>query len=929
MKNIKNLLLILGFLAILPSSARAQADAVIYEAHVPAVGNYTSFCDSSYHGLGYCELTGRFSFGEEQIVNAITMYDLGCNSMDEPEMLLSYALVNADTDEVAAEVAEGKTFGCTQDYPEGHSIPTTLSVPRTKLESHQDYYLILRASRNERARAYWGVDASNQASFQIHGTAAPKDPVILIPGIMGPSLRRSVDGKEIWPNANEMVLSAQDDHLDDLKLNTDGSQPAGKEAYAEAVIDSVSFSAFGQDLVTQNFYGSLIEQFTDRGYVLGKDLFAVAYDWRLDLKTQVSKLAAAVSSARAQNPGAKISLVAHSMGGLLVKQYLSDAGNALLIDKAVLIGVPQLGAPAMFKVLSYGDNLGFEFPVIQKDILNSAKIKEISQNMPGAYELLPSRAYVSVAGGYIKDFRNGRSGSLSYDESVAHMTSDAADARNSSLIAAAQDFHDNVDLANISGPTVYNLAACGDPSTIGEVRLYDGGKINIAGTEGDGTVPLESAMHDSIGHSRYFISSPTTGIDHGGLVRDGRVVSLIGSLVEGTSPAAFPGLGTTSEACQTGNKIFRFSTHSPVALHVYDSGGRHVGPTSDGNIELTIPGSVYTTLNGNSFAFVPANDEYRVEIDALAAGEFTLKAGVLEGPELVSSANYVDVPLADGDVTARAVFSEDNMAPELELDKDGDSVSDISVQPTAKLFDVAAADSEPPQIIFSGVPTGTIITDTAFVVDFSAFDQLSGVASVTASLDGAPFASGATLSSPLTGKRVIIIQAADNAGHPKLVTAEFEQSAAPANPPPAQPPSGSSGSGGSSGGSGGRSRRPSSASSGRAPGAATSTAQQASRTVTTGTIAKALPACLQVPAGALGRGRANDRAQVVLLQAFLNRELELNIPLTGFFGPITELAVRIFQLKNYADILAPAGLTSATGFVGRYTLAKMQAKACI
>lgn len=78
----------------------------------------------------------------------------------------------------------------------------------------------------------------------------------------------------------------------------------------------------------------------------------------------------------------------------------------------------------------------------------------------------------------------------------------------------------------------------------------------------------------------------------------------------------------------------------------------------------------------------------------------------------------------------------------------------------------------------------------------------------------------------------------------------------------------------------------------------------------------------------LGRGRSNDRNQVVLLQAFLNNELKLNIPLTGFFGPITELATKIFQLTHYFDVLAPVNLTYPTGFVGKYTLLKLQALAC-
>ena len=72
-------------------------------------------------------------------------------------------------------------------------------------------------------------------------------------------------------------------------------------------------------------------------------------------------------------------------------------------------------------------------------------------------------------------------------------------------------------------------------------------------------------------------------------------------------------------------------------------------------------------------------------------------------------------------------------------------------------------------------------------------------------------------------------------------------------------------------------------------------------------------------------GFHNDPAQVKLLQAFLNKELGLSIPVTCFFGPMTEAAVKQFQLKYAAQILAPwlsHGLpdaNSGTGYVYKTT----------
>ena len=55
----------------------------------------------------------------------------------------------------------------------------------------------------------------------------------------------------------------------------------------------------------------------------------------------------------------------------------------------------------------------------------------------------------------------------------------------------------------------------------------------------------------------------------------------------------------------------------------------------------------------------------------------------------------------------------------------------------------------------------------------------------------------------------------------------------------------------------------------------------------------------------LRRGQANSADQVQILQNFLNKDLGLNLPATGFFGPLTESAVNQFQAKYSAIVLRP------------------------
>lgn len=72
-------------------------------------------------------------------------------------------------------------------------------------------------------------------------------------------------------------------------------------------------------------------------------------------------------------------------------------------------------------------------------------------------------------------------------------------------------------------------------------------------------------------------------------------------------------------------------------------------------------------------------------------------------------------------------------------------------------------------------------------------------------------------------------------------------------------------------------------------------------------------------------GRRNDVDEVKKLQTFLNQVLGTKLPVTGFFGSLTDKAVRDFQIKYNTEVLTPwvaYGLPSAntsTGYVYKTT----------
>jgi len=466
------------------------------------------------------------------------------------------------------------------------------------------------------------------------------------------------------------------------------------------------------------------------------------------------------------------------MGTLLVKKYLSNLlpGTSFFINKLVLLGSPQLGSPLAFKVLNYGDNLNFTLGPF--DVLNPNKAKDITQNMPGVYELLPSRRYIQTNGSYVKDFRNGNNQSLSFDQTKQLMLNNASDTRNQSLLNVADVFHQNLDDQPFNANNVYNIVGCLNPSTISEFQVYDNNVVDVKRTSGDGTVPATSALNLLSSNFRnYFALNNETGIDHNGLVSDYRTVELVSNIINNSvDNVNLPqGISTSTADCFTprtqganNETTIEISTHSPVALHVYDSEGRHTGPMPGGDIELGIQGSTYQQIGENSFILVPATTTpYRIVNDSLSSGTFTMKVKGYEGAALTESATYISVPLQSDQTTAELNFSGFQNPLDLELDQNGDGTPESTIPPTAILPESQASDFTPPSIEFYISPEEVELNATA-TISFSVDDDSSGVSTAAATFNGNVVNNGDVVAFPKIKDNILKIEAVDRAGNPAV-----------------------------------------------------------------------------------------------------------------------------------------------------------------
>jgi len=650
----------------------------------------------------------------------------------------------------------------------------TAWTPGGIVYGRSDYNMLWNTFGNPIEPQNFLAGAGNGATVDFYGfsvSVIAKNPVIVVPGILGSRLNRVSDGEEVWPDGNTMFLSSLDSQLDELILFLDGSQNIGYNMNPSEVILNERILLLANKIL----YKNLIDSLVDQKYVLNDTLITFPYDWRLDIQDEAQKLGDTIAAARANSPTGKVDIIAHSMGGLLVKQYLLQATGTNFIDKLIFVGVPNLGAPKALKILNYGDDLGFTFS--NQSVLNPDEVKKISQNMPAIYELLPSRKYLDKAqfNSYVWDFRSvfGNGKILNYNDTSNFL---AAEGRNPILLSMADAFHeqsDNAVMALSPSAKFYTLLGCEAPSpTISGFNIFDNDRFGIRYSDGDGTVPLLSSDSFSEATNKYYVRGKITGADHLGLVSSTSTLELIQNLLGDNPDISLNGISQNPTDCKDQTQLLLIATHSPVKLHVYDDQGRHLGPNQNGDVEFNIPDSGYDIIEHNSFAIVPAGVNYRIVLEATDAGKFDLDVSSLTDFQVQNKITYLNIPLQSANATASLSFVNFNNPPVLNLDNDGDGTADKIIQPTAVLDASSSQDITPPIIIMPTL-SSEIIKETTTTFIFGADDLESGVATTSATLNGMPITSGQTVIFTNLGQNIFHFEAKDFAGNPRVREIKF------------------------------------------------------------------------------------------------------------------------------------------------------------
>src|SRR5512135_27808 len=181
-------------------------------------------------------------------------------------------------------------------------------------------------------------------------------PIVLFPGIMGSRLFFPTSGKywdpddywrmgrwaPIWPFRSD----------DDNRVQLHAREPAG------LIIDTADVSAEERDrgwsTLVWSFYGGLLRVLQD-GVGASGGVYAVGYDWRQDIGWLGEYAADKIDRIQGMAGAKRVAVVAHSMGGLVIRSALSVRPE--LCEKlGVVVHVcqPSAGAVILYRRLLTG-----------------------------------------------------------------------------------------------------------------------------------------------------------------------------------------------------------------------------------------------------------------------------------------------------------------------------------------------------------------------------------------------------------------------------------------------------------------------------------------------------------------------------------------------------------------------------------------------
>ncbi len=491
------------------------------------------------------------------------------------------------------------------------------------------------------------------------------------------------------------------------------------------------FEAFMNDLVAS----STVEMHAWRAY---------PYDWRYDPAAIVNDgtltelpdgsitrvyLENVLQRMASSSATGKVTVVAHSNGGLLAKALLNklqQEGKTTLVDRLILVGTPQWGTPSDIGSMLHGDGQSW----LGGLLLQAAPARAVIEWLPDAYDLLPSAAYFSHVANAAAVFEPGALSGAYATQYGKFVTSSRAlnrfledDGNVHPAVVSENDLYTPATLSSAllgtATATHAVLDAWTPPAGVAVTAIAGWGQETVSGLvyttktvcsmlsadilpslcptpqrlehapiltqDGDDTVVSPSAVGD-VGQKLYFnaktYANVGKNITHQDLMSAVPVQQEIINLLENNRSSTSLYIGPAEPTGGT-NPLIQISSHSPVHLVVSNAAGQQSGvlplPGTDfAGVKKDIPGSAVQVLDDEEYVTVPQNGLYRVTATGYATGTATISIAAVSSAGYASTtAELADVPVA---ASSTISFSVSSGAPgSARVDENGDGKAEFTI----------------------------------------------------------------------------------------------------------------------------------------------------------------------------------------------------------------------------------------------------------
>ncbi len=280
--------------------------------------------------------------------------------------------------------------------------------------------------------------------------------VLFLPGAKASKLHDQ--SNQVWP-----PTPGGDDYRN-LLLDEDGNSI--EDIHTDDPIDEAGLPGPLGTNIYKSFIGDLERLKSDK---IVKDISLYAYDWRQSVE-DIVKNGTQYPNGENKNPieelerladssvSGKVTIVAHSNGGLLAKaimQRLEILNMTDKVDNIIMVSSPQMGTPKAILTMLYGYDEKLPLP----GLITNEEARQIVENMPGAYGLLPTQEYFNRAEYDIIDFESENTKYKKYKDAYGNHINDYDEFKD--FLLAKKDNRqkpdkDDVDNANILNEKLFD-----------------------------------------------------------------------------------------------------------------------------------------------------------------------------------------------------------------------------------------------------------------------------------------------------------------------------------------------------------------------------------------------------------------------------------------------------------------------------------------